>query len=153
MESGKRIGAALKEIEVIFKHPLPCFCPPNTKMHYRNKLVIHLEPKEGITLRFWSKKPGYKMELEERKFSFQFRKKENLSQYTEEYEKLLLDCISGDQTLFVSSKEIAAMWKFVDPIIDAWEKGFVPLGRYKPDSRLVTKEAEEAENRGFVGEN
>ncbi len=132
MESGKRMGKSLKEIEIIFK---------NDGSH-QDSLVIHLEPKEGITVDFWSKKPGHRMELEKRALSFEFRKAGERSQYTEEYEKLLWDCISDDQTLFVSSDEIKAMWKFIDPIIAGWKKGAVPLARYEPDSSRVAKEAE-----------
>ena len=54
------------------------------------------------------------------------------SQYVDEYKKLLLDCIAGDQTLFVSAKEIRAMWKIIDPIIDAWQKNLTPLKFYEP---------------------
>ncbi len=142
MESGKRMGKRLKEVEIIFRHPTPCMCPPSAGRHYKNSLIIHLEPKEGITIRFWSKKPGHAMKLEERSFAFTFRKSGTRVQYTEEYEKLLLDCISDDQTLFVSSEEIRAMWKFVDPIVRGWERGFTPLARYEPDSDSVLREAD-----------
>ncbi len=151
MESGKRLGRPLKEIEIIFKHPNPCFCPPGSAGHYRNSLVIHLEPVEGITIDFWSKKPGRKMELEKRSFTFEFRNDAHHSQYTEEYEKLLLDCIADDQTLFVSSDEIEKMWKFVDPIVKGWKEGLVPLKRYRPDSRDISKEAESAASKTGSG--
>ncbi len=143
MESGKRMGKPLKEIEIVFRHPSPCLCPEG-ETHYANSLVIHLEPKEGITIRFWSKKPGHTMELERRTFDFAFREKDAHSQYTEEYEKLLLDCIADDQTLFVSSEEIKAMWNFIDPIVAGWEKGAVPLVRYVPGSADISEHAEEA---------
>ena len=52
----------------------------------------------------------------------------------EEYSKLLLDAVRGDQTLFVSTDEVRAMWEFVDPVIDAWERGVVPLTSYEPDT-------------------
>ncbi len=150
MESGKRMGMARKEIEIILRHPTPCFCEGES--HLKNRIVIHLEPKEGITVRFFSKKKGYSFEIEERSLSFDFRN-ENVSlkggqkntthmQYTEEYEKLLLDCIAGDQTLFVSSDEISAMWKFTDPFITAWGKGLVPLKHYAPDNDAIAVEAD-----------
>ncbi len=150
MESGKRMGIARKEIEIILRHRRPCFCPDGN--HQKNRIVIRLEPKEGITIAFFSKKKGYSFETEERSLAFDFRdenvpaagirKKEAHAQYTEEYEKLLLDCIAGDQTLFVSSEEVTAMWRFTDPFIAAWEKKLVPLRHYAPDHDAIAGEAD-----------
>jgi len=154
IEAGKRIidpkrNEEVTEIEVVFKHEQPCLCAlygadaPTTDvpMHFRNSVTFRQDPHEGITIRFWAKKPGLAMEMEERVFTIDLRQGERKSQYTEEYEKLLLDCINGDQTLFVSSREVAAMWHFVDPIVKGWTKGLVPLRRYAPDSEAVVAEA------------
>ncbi len=138
MESGKRMGEALKEAEITLRHQKPCMCPDGK--HFKNRLIIQMEPKESITVKFWSKKPGTLHAFEEREFVFEFRGAGKKAQYTEEYEKLLLDAVRGDQTLFVSSEEIEAMWRYVDPIIRGWEKGIVPLHRYAPDSRAFLKE-------------
>lgn len=143
LEGGKKLKEQRKEIEIIFKHPTPCFCPSDR--HLKNKLFIRMEPKEEITVTFWSKKPGLKMEIEERTFKFSYREKAGKTQYTEEYEKLLLDSIAGDQTLFVSSEEVNAMWKFIDPIIRAWQKNLVPLKNYKPNTDEVRKLSESVE--------
>ncbi|HVM76899.1 MAG TPA: glucose-6-phosphate dehydrogenase [Candidatus Paceibacterota bacterium] len=148
MEAGKRIidpreHREVTEIEVLFRHPSPCLCPPGK--HYRDRIVFRQDPKEGISIHFWAKKPGFTMEIEERTFEFDIKGREageERSQYTEEYEKLLRDCMEGDQTLFISSKEIAAMWRFVDPIEKGWQKGLVPLRHYVPDSSAVTVEAQ-----------
>jgi glucose-6-phosphate 1-dehydrogenase len=145
MEAGKRLidpkeNKEITEVEVLLKHPSPCLCPPD--QHYRNSIVFHQDPVEGITIHFWAKKPGFAMEVEERVFEFDLRRAERKSQYTEEYEKLLLDCIAGDQTLFISSDEVSAMWRFVDPIVVAWRKGAVPLHRYAPDSSAIAVEAQ-----------
>ena len=137
LESGKRFKNPIKDITLTFRHPAPCLCPPDK--HYNNKIIFHLEPKEGIAIQFWSKKPGLQMEIEERRFDFLYRSREQKSQYTEEYEKLLLDCIAGDQTLFVSTNEIKAMWKFIDPIIRAWQKNLVPLKTYEPNSDMAAR--------------
>ena len=170
MEAGKRLmhpreEKEVTEIEVVFKHPEPCLCRfyiqkegrssstghsasehshQHPDGHFRNSIVFHQDPHEGITIRFWSKKPGFKMELEERTLDFNLRGSgvEHKSQYTEEYEKLLLDAILGDQTLFISSEEIAAMWKFIDPIEAGWKKNLVPLRHYVPDGPAVTIEAQ-----------
>lgn len=138
MESGKRLHETRKEIEVFLRHERPCLCKGDE--HSKNRILIQLEPKEGITIKFHSKKPGHAFEFEERTLRFEFRETEHHAQYTEEYEKLILDCIAGDQTLFVSSDEIAAMWRFIDPFVTAWKKNLVPLQKYAPDSgAIVTK--------------
>jgi glucose-6-phosphate 1-dehydrogenase len=150
MEAGKRLidpkeHKEVTEIEVIFRHPSPCLCPPGK--HYRDSIIFRQDPKEGITIHFWSKKPGFAMEIEERTFEFDLRGEEHRSQYTEEYEKLLLDCMEGDQTLFISSDEIAAMWRFVDPIVKGWQKGLVPLRHYVADSPAIIAEAQVVDGR------
>jgi len=137
MESGKRMRERKKEIIVTFRHPTPCLCPEDAKEHYKNKVIFSLEPEEEIKIRFWSKKPGLDMRSEEREFKFLLRGGERKTQYVEEYEKLLLDCIAGDQTLFVSTEEVREMWKFIDPIIEAWRKNLVPLKTYKQDRKEI----------------
>jgi glucose-6-phosphate 1-dehydrogenase len=135
MESGKRLPLR-KEIELVLTHPAPCFCPEGTP-HFRNKVIFSVEPKEGITIEFRSKRPGLEHSYSTRKLNFVYRKVNERVQYVEEYEKLLLDCISGNQLLFLSTPEIQASWRYIDPIIHAWEKGAVPLLEYQPDSRQI----------------
>ena len=66
-------------------------------------------------------------------------KKSQATQYVAEYEKLLLDCIVGDQSLFVSTDEVKAMWRFIDPVISAWQKNKTKLLEYKPDTLDITR--------------
>ncbi|MDO8584735.1 MAG: glucose-6-phosphate dehydrogenase [bacterium] len=133
LESGKRLGEVKKEVEIIFKHPDPCFCPPHDAAQYKNRVVIALEPKEGFSVEFWSKKPGLKFDMQREVFDA-LRENPNRRQYVEEYKKLLWDAFAGDQTLFASTAEVRAMWRFVDPIINAWKANAVPLASYKPDT-------------------
>lgn len=136
LEAGKRLGENRKEIILRLRHPSPCLCPPRGP-HHTNSIVIRLEPREEIDVMFWVKKPGFEYETEERKLNFLLRSVATRLQYTEEYEKLLLDCIAGNQTLFLSTEEVKAMWRFTDPIVNAWQKNLVPLETYKPDSAAV----------------
>lgn len=133
LEAGKRLPLK-KEIELILKHPNPCFCPHGTP-HFQNKIVFSLEPREGVTIEFRSKRPGLDSAYSTRKLNFVYRRVNERIQYVEEYEKLLLDCISGNQLLFLSTPEIQACWRYIDSIIKAWESGSVPLVEYKPDTR------------------
>ncbi len=141
-ESGKRLERAEKEVVVTFKHPTPCLCPPG--QHIQNRVVFQLEPDEGIQISFWSKKPGLSTDTEERAINFSLYGERERAQYVEEYAKLLLDCIAGDQKLFVSTDELTAMWRFVDPISQVWSSGAVPLAQYRPDSHDVRQAARAA---------
>ncbi len=132
LESGKRMGRAQKEIIVTFRHPTPCLCPPGT--HYQNTITFRLEPNEEIVVTLFAKKPGLENSIEERTVRFSYREYETQVQYVAAYEKLLFDAIVGDQTLFSSSQEVSAMWKFTDPIIEAWHGSGVPLASYIPDT-------------------
>ncbi len=134
IESGKRMHERRKEVVITYRHAEPCWCPDKTQ-HQKNTITFALEPFEGITINFWSKKPGLMSSVHERRtIDFMLRNTADKPQYIEEYEKLLLDSILGDQTLFVSTAEVKAMWKFIDPIIASWERNEVPLAVYNPDT-------------------
>lgn len=130
LEGGKRLSRVRKEAIINFRHIEPCLCP--NAEHYKNRIVISLEPEERISIEFWSKHPGHLYRLEPRSVDFLSRGRKNSVQYVEEYEKLLVDAIAGDQTLFISTAEVKAMWRFIDPISRAWKKNSVPLELYEP---------------------
>ncbi|MEY4747442.1 MAG: hypothetical protein RLZZ416_491 [Candidatus Parcubacteria bacterium] len=140
MESGKRLGEPLKEIVVTFKHPTPCLCPPG-QSHHKNEVIFRMEPREEILIEFWSKRPGFNFTTERREFHFMMREQSEHVPYVEEYAKLLLDCVRGDQTLFISTEEIRAMWRYVDPILAAWKRNDIPLEIYEPDRADVLEKA------------
>lgn len=140
LEASKRTGAMQKEIEIVFRHPEPCLCPPGGP-HHQNRIIFGMEPREGITIEFWSKKPGLQFETEKRTFEFFLRPEGHGVQYVEEYRKLLLDCIHGDQMLYVSTDEIKSMWRFTDAIVSAWKKNATPLLSYTPDTANITTTA------------
>ena len=70
-DGGKRLSKARKEIIVTLRHPADCNCPPGR--HYRNRIIFALEPKEGIEIELWAKKPGLSHEVELRKLEFMLR--------------------------------------------------------------------------------
>jgi len=150
LESGKRLKEQRKEIVVYLKHPSPCLCPPNIQEHYQNKIIFSLEPEEGVTFELWRKKPGLGFEIESRACLCPLREGVKRTQYTEEYEKLLYDCIIGDQTLFVSSKEVEAMWRYTDSILHEWQKDTVSLKTYSPDTFQPIAESEYINKLSFV---
>ena len=141
MESGKRFEKALKEIVVTFKPAVQSDSSENLK----NQVTFSLEPNEEIVIDFISKKPGLESRLEKRTLESLYRVKEPTAQYVEEYEKLLADAIEGNQILFLSTEEIEAMWGYIDPIIEGWEKNIVPLHSYKPDTDEIAVQAQSVE--------
>ena len=149
LESGKRLGEQRKEAVITFNHPHPCLCPPGGR-HFNNQVIISLEPEEKILITFRAKKPGLELALEERSFNFMLRESKEQAQYVEQYAKLLFDCIKGDQTLFVSTSEIDAMWKFIDPISRAWQKNASPLLSYAPDSADIAERVLEVSGQPFI---
>ena len=142
MESGKSMGEACKRIVVRFKRPDPCLCSPDSS--YANRVEFILEPADKIEICFFAKKPGFEDEVEERRFDFFLYEKTEKAQYVEEYAKLLYDAFRGDQTLFVSTREVDAGWAFIDPICDAWAAGAVPLESYAPGTADIVVRADEA---------
>ena len=154
MQAGKRMGVAQKSITVNLCHPERCImCQPG--VHYTNRVVFTLEPQDRIEIVFYAKRPGFADEVEERTFNFFLYEKSEKTQYVEEYGKLLYDAMRGDQALFVSTREVDAGWAFIDPIVEAWSAGLVPLASYRPDSADVVAEADAAlvehVGRGQVG--
>ncbi len=137
LEGGKKMPEDLKEIVVTFKHPAPCICPVG-QGHFKNVVKFRIEPDPGITIKFWSKKPGHTMELEERRLDFKYEDM-GARHYMEDYSKVLLDCISGDQTIFSSSEESRAGWNFIDPIVTAWREDAVPLVKYAQNQEIFEK--------------
>ena len=81
------------------------------------------------------------MVLEEKDFSFDYQGAFVGQEISDAYERLLFGVIRGDQTLFVSTEEILAEWKFVDPILKAWKQNKVPLVFYKKHSSEITEKS------------
>lgn len=138
LEAGKTISTeARKEIILTLKHPPVCLlCEAGP--HAPNRIIFRLEPDDEIVIHFWTKKPGFERVLEERTFSFFLYEKENRVQYVEEYAKLLFAAMEGNQALFVSHGEIEELWKFTDPVVEAWARGTVPLSEYEPNHAPVS---------------
>lgn len=131
MEAGKRMAEARKEIVLTLKYPRIChLCEIGP--HKPNRIIFRLEPNNEIIIYFWTKKPGFEHILEERTFSFFLYEKEMRAQYVEEYAKILFAAMEGKQDFFISPREVDALWKFIDPVLDGWKRNLVPLLEYKP---------------------
>lgn len=132
LESGKRMAENKAEITVVFDEKPSCVCPPDDNQDHQNILTFRIQPDEGISLRFWTKKPGLTTELEPKQLSFYYRDSDTELELPDAYEKVLYDCIRGDQTLFASTEEVAAAWSFITPILANWST--TPLHLYDPDT-------------------
>jgi glucose-6-phosphate 1-dehydrogenase len=136
IESGKNFPENDKQIIVTFKHPTPCLCPVGN--HLKNRIYFKIQPKAGIIIEFWSKKPGSGMQLEKKTLDFEYEMDPS-QRYLAEYARLISDAITGDQTLFVSSREALSAWKFIDPIVNAWQKKLTPLEFYAKNNKILDK--------------
>ena len=120
MRTGKRLNAKHTEIIIAYKessHSIIADKPLNSS----NKLVIRLQPNEGIELEMISKKQSLKQRLstEKRVLNLDFHDSDSDKRVVDAYERLFLELIKGDQWLFVSREEIETSWDWCDQIIDA----------------------------------
>ena len=132
LQSGKNLNASHKKIKVYFKERPTCICDLHDQYHLNNILTFQLEPKEGISTLFWAKKPGFTMEPEPRELHFYYNENKDIKRLPDAYERILFDCVRGDQTLFASTEEVMAAWRFVTPILKNINK--TKLHTYKPGS-------------------
>jgi len=136
LENGKAMAKEDGSVEVVFRHRSPCLCPDPLN-HQKNVLRYEIQPTEQIILKFWVKHPGSTMQIEERNFTFDYKEAFLGEKFADAYERLLYNIIQGDQTLFVSTKEIMASWKFVDSILRGWEKEKTPLIIYPKGASII----------------
>jgi glucose-6-phosphate 1-dehydrogenase len=122
VRSGKRLPTNLTEIAIQFKQvPLPLFNWQNMAGDAPNMLILNLQPNESITLTFGAKKPGPVNQIAPVKMVFNYQEGFG-SEPPEAYERLLLDCLMGDATLFTRSDEVNEAWAFTTAILDAWNE-------------------------------
>ncbi|MEA3212550.1 MAG: glucose-6-phosphate 1-dehydrogenase [Chthoniobacter sp.] len=140
---GKRLPKGGTEIAIQFKHaPSVLFNKPGEPLG-PNVLVIRIQPDEGISLRMQCKMPGNAIRIEPVKMDFHYGTSFGKAS-PEAYERLLLDAMSGDATLFARRDEVEGAWRFIDAIEDAWHKTEPPppLCTY-PSGSWGPKEADE----------
>lgn len=126
IRAGKRLTRRVTEISMHFKAaPLSLF---GASAPEPNVLALRIQPDEGITLRFVSKVPGPTTVLRPVSMDFRYGTTFGLSP-PEAYERLLLDVMLGDATLFTRADEVDWSWRFFDPLLSAWKAA----GRCEPD--------------------
>jgi glucose-6-phosphate 1-dehydrogenase len=125
---GKRMPKRVTEILVQFKRP-PHSTFDAAKELAPNAITLRIQPEEGISLRFGAKVPSAGVRLRNVAMDFTYMSS-FLVETPEAYERLLLDCMIGDPTLFTRADEVEAAWAFIDPIEAAWRDGRPPLSMY-----------------------
>ncbi len=134
LRSGKALADKNSEIVVQFRRPPHVMfnLPPGSHIH-SNVLSICVQPDEGIHLRFVAKVPDSAQAMQLVNMEFHFRSSFASQQLPDAYERLLLDALNGDASLFTRSDEIEQAWKLIDPILNAWESQETPaLHPYAP---------------------
>jgi glucose-6-phosphate 1-dehydrogenase len=145
LRTGKRLGRRVTEIAVIFKRaPHLPFDSTATEELGHNALVIRVQPDEGVTMRFGSKVPGTAMEVRDVTMDFAYGHAFTESS-PEAYERLLLDVLLGEPSLFPSNEEVELSWKILDPVLEFWESSGrpepYPAGGWGPESsdRMIAR--------------
>ncbi|MFQ5438226.1 MAG: glucose-6-phosphate dehydrogenase [Paracoccaceae bacterium] len=123
LRTGKRLRARMSEIAIVFRDP-PHWIFPKAANRRGNALIIRLQPDEGITLRMTIKDPGPGgFRLTEVPLDMTFAEALGADGETPNaYERLIMDVIRGDQTLFMRGDEVEAAWEWAEPAIRAWEE-------------------------------
>jgi glucose-6-phosphate 1-dehydrogenase len=136
LRSGKKLAEKQSQIIIRFKEPpLAMFPMPSGKKMTPNMLVLYLQPDEGVHLRFEAKVPDKINETRSVDMEFHYAEEFGQTALPEAYERLLLDALQGDASLFTRSDEVEMAWSLIDPILQTWENEQVPaLAIYKPGS-------------------
>ena len=122
LRTGKRLACKDTEIAITFKKvPHSMFASSGLGDMAANVLVLQIQPEEGITLSFQAKKPGSKICMSTLNMNFSYRDVFGVNT-PGAYQRLLLDCMLGDQTLFTRTDDIEATWQLLTPILQAWQE-------------------------------
>lgn len=149
LRTGKRLGRRVTEIALVFKRaPHLPFDATMTDELGKNALVIRVQPDEGITLRFGSKVPGHLMEVRDVNMDFSYG-----SAFSEDspeaYERLILDVLLGEPSLFPVNAEVELSWEILDPVLENWAEHGQPepyvAGSWGPKSsfEMLTRSGRE----------
>ncbi len=122
LRTGKRLGRRVTEIAVVFKRaPHLPFSQSDTEELGSNALVIRVQPDEGVTIRFGSKVPGPIMEVRDVNMDFSYGQSFTEAS-PEAYERLILDVLLGEPSLFPQDEEVELSWEILDPIEKYWAR-------------------------------
>jgi glucose-6-phosphate 1-dehydrogenase len=125
IQTGKRLARKDTSIAIGFGDPA-------ARHNIANTLVFRLQPDEGIAIDLAAKKPGFNSDAERVEMKFNYHHAFGEGIHPDAYERVLMDGIRGDQTLFATSDEVLASWRIVDAVVHEWAKGGDGLDLYDP---------------------
>jgi glucose-6-phosphate 1-dehydrogenase len=134
IRTGKALARKGTEIVITLK-PVPhlAFQQEGSLGVHPNQLILAVQPNEGVSMTLMAKIPGARMRVRPVNMEFLYGTS-FLSQSPEAYERLILDTMRGDATLFARNDEVEAAWRIVDPILEAWSREPGPIPQYKAGS-------------------
>ena len=135
LRAGKRLARKVTEIAVTLK-PVPhlAFSQDGSLGVRPNQLVLMVQPNEGVSLQLGAKIPGTRMVIRPVNMEFNYGTS-FLSQSPEAYERLIMDVMLGDPTLFTRDDEVEAQWSICQPVLDGWAEQKGPLPTYEAGSQ------------------
>jgi glucose-6-phosphate 1-dehydrogenase len=135
LRTGKRLARKVTEIAITLR-PVPhlAFKQQGSVGVLPNQIILTVQPNEGVTIKMAAKIPGTKLAIRPVNMEFLYGTS-FMSQSPEAYERLILDAMRGDATLFTRNDEVEAQWRICDPIIKAWEQDQTPLVTYEAGSQ------------------
>jgi glucose-6-phosphate 1-dehydrogenase len=136
LRSGKSLKEKLSQVTIEFKEPPHLLFPHSESLMKPNMLVLYLQPDEGMHLRFEAKEPDTVSQMRSVDMEFHYADSFGKTAIPEAYERLLLDTITGDASLFTRADEVETAWGVIDPIIRTWEDSSSKqsLASYEPGS-------------------
>lgn len=134
IRTGKRLPDRVSEVVIHFKPNHHHLFSQRRLANSQNVLIFRIQPNEGILLKFGLKVPGTGFKVENVNMDFQYDQLTD-SYIPEAYERLLLDCMNGDATLYARGDSVVSAWEFVNPILKAWaEDPDIPVYGYPAGS-------------------
>jgi glucose-6-phosphate 1-dehydrogenase len=130
VRTGKRLPARVTEVAMEFHRPpqLPLF--PGTSGDLEpDALIVRVQPDEGLSMRFGAKVPGHAFRVQKASMDFSYKSFEQQS--IDAYERVILDALIGDPTLFIRADEVGRSWKIVDPVLQYWADDDHPIPLYQ----------------------
>lgn len=144
MRSGKALAAKATEITIFFKRPPHVMFPmPPGSTPAPNRLSICIQPDEGIHFSFQAKVPDTAAEMRTVEMSFHYEESFGAQAIPEAYERLLLDVMKGDASLFTRSDAIELSWGLIDPIVEGWDSLHAPPLNFYESGTWGPAEADE----------
>jgi glucose-6-phosphate 1-dehydrogenase len=133
LRSGKRLPRRVTEIAIQYKRVPHLLFREEGEQIQPNFLIMRIQPDEGISLKFGAKFPGQQIRIRQVSMDFQYGTSFG-RRSPEAYERLLLDAMLGDSTLYARGDFVEISWQLVMPILDAWKDPNIPLGTYASGS-------------------